>query len=59
LVSNRSSLAEVIVLLKDVCLRLIAAAKAKKVALIALVRKILILANALIQENRPSQPHQA
>jgi transposase len=42
--------------LKAVYLRLTNAGKAKKVALIALARKILILANALIQENRPWQP---
>lgn len=42
--------------MKAVYLRLTNAGKAKKVALIALARKILILANTLIQENRPWQP---
>jgi transposase len=45
--------------LKDVYLRLTAAGKAKKVALIAVARKLLILANTLIQENRPWEPRHA
>jgi transposase len=45
--------------LKDVYLRLVAAGKAKKVALIAIARKLLILANTLIQENRAWEPRNA
>jgi transposase len=45
--------------LKQVYLRLIDAGKAKKVALIAIARKILILANTLIQENRTWEPRYA
>lgn len=45
--------------MKQVYLRLIAAGKAKKVALIALARKLLILANTLVQENRTWEPRHA
>jgi transposase len=45
--------------LKQVYLRLVAAGKAKKVALIAVARKLLILANTLIQENRTWEPRTA
>lgn len=43
--------------MKAVYDRLIAAGKPKKVALIAVARKLVVLANTLIHANRPWQPH--
>jgi len=45
--------------LKQVYLRLTAEGKAKKLALIAIARKLLVLANTLITENRTWQPRHA